>query len=83
MILSSTQAPRRTGDVRSGYDVLHQHRALAEQAETVLVGQCHPSELRAGDARHPVMARDAIVQIGLVRRQQFDERTVLEQNAAG
>ena len=77
------QHPRAAQDGRGAIRIggAHQNRAFAEQAHPVPVGERHPSELSSVDARHPVMARDAIVQIRPVRCQhstigRFSSRTL-------
>ena len=60
---------------------LDQNRALAQQAESGLVREFHPAELAAGNVRHAIVPRHSIIQIGLIRREQLNQRPVFEQDA--
>ncbi len=80
--LSSTHAPRRTGDVRSPYDVRSKYCALAEKAPAFFFAYRHPAELRAEDAGNPIVARQALIQERVVGGQQIPDTAIFQENAA-
>ena len=73
-MFSRTHLPRTTGDVRFGYDVTARTLACPSRPKPRRVGQRHPPEVAAVDAAHPVVARQPLVDEGVVGAQQIERR---------
>ena len=58
------------------------HRSLAQQAETRVLSECDPAELRAGDAGNTVVASQTVIQECIVGGQEFDNASVFREEAA-
>ena len=71
MSLSSTQAPRSTGDVRSPYDVRSSTAPLPSSPWRAGSVERHAPELRADDAVDAVVPREPLVEERVVGRQQL------------
>ena len=76
---SRIHAPRSTGDVRFGIRRGHQHAALAEQAEAVLVRELDAAERARRARRRCRSAARGARSRTCVRRQEVEHAAVLEQ----
>src|SRR5262249_7439910 len=77
------QYPRATGDGRRAIGVGGQHedRAFTQQSVTRCVFHRHFAEVCPLHSLDTVMLRQALVQEGVVRRQQFDDVAIAAQDA--
>ena len=80
--MSSTHAPRNTGDVRSPYEVRISTAALPSNAPALFLRQRDLAELGAGDAGNTVVARQAVIQERVVGGQQIHDVAIFQKDAA-
>ena len=75
--------PRSTGDVRSGYEVVDKQRPLRQQSAALAsIGQRHAPEPASVDAGNAVVARELLVDEGVVGVQKLEHAPIVAKRAA-